>query len=63
MLQTSRPQAVFLNHQLIILLSNLGIPDDVFMKLQRDMLDRLAGENVNNRSVSIDVAMCEREEI
>lgn len=62
-LQTSRPQAVFLNHQLIILLSNLGIPDDVFMKLQRDMLDRLAGENVNNRSVSIDVAMCEREEI
>ena len=51
-LQTSRPQAVFLNHQLIILLSNLGIPDDVFMKLQRDMLDRLAGENVNNRSVS-----------
>lgn len=63
MLQTSRPQAVFLNHQLIILLSNLGIPDDVFMKLQRDMLDRLAGENVNNRSVSIDVAVCEREEI
>lgn len=58
-LQTSRPQAVFLNHQLIILLSNLGIPDDVFMKLQRGMLDRLAGENVNNRSVSIDVAMCE----
>ena len=51
-LQTSRPQAVFLNHQLIILLSNLGIPDDVFMKLQRNMLDRLAGENVNNRSVS-----------
>ena len=45
-LQTSRPQAVFLNHQLIILLSNLGIPDDVFMNLQRDMLDRLAGKNV-----------------
>lgn len=46
-LQTSRPQAVFLNHQLIILLSNLGIPDDVFMNLQRDMLDRLAGVEVN----------------
>ena len=42
-LQTSRPQAVFLNHQLIMLLSNLGVPDDVFIKLQRDMLDKLAG--------------------
>ena len=43
-LQTSRPQAVFLNHQLIMLLSNLGIPDDVVMNLQRAMLDRLAGK-------------------
>ena len=45
-LQKSRPQAVFLNHQLIMLLSNLGIPDDVFMNLQRAMLDRLAGEKI-----------------
>lgn len=43
-LQTSRAQVVFLNHQLIMLLSNLGIPDDVFMSLQRNMLDKLAGE-------------------
>ena len=43
-LQTSRPQAVFLNHQLIMLLSNLGVPDEVFMNLQRAMLDRLAGK-------------------
>ena len=44
-LQTSRPQVVFLNHQLVMLLSNLGIPDDVFMNLQRNMLDKLAGES------------------
>lgn len=43
-LQTSRPQAVFLNHQVIMLLSNLGVPDEVFIGLQNDMLERLAGE-------------------
>ena len=31
-LQTSRPQPVFLNHQLITLLSSLGIPDEVFIE-------------------------------
>lgn len=41
-LQTSRPQAVYLNHQLIMLLSNLGVPDDVFLKHQEKMLDALA---------------------
>ncbi len=51
-LQTSRPQAVFLNHQLIMLLSNLGIPDDVFMNLQRGMLDTLAGKRKAN-SISV----------
>ena len=45
-LQTSRPQVVFLNHQLIMLLSNLGVPDEVFLNLQRAMLDRLAGKEV-----------------
>ena len=45
-LQTSRPQPAFLNHQLIMLLSNLGVPDEVFMSLQRVMLDRLAGTKV-----------------
>ena len=45
-LQTSRPQVVFLNHQLIMLLSNLGVPDEVFLNLQRAMLDRLAGKGV-----------------
>lgn len=49
-LQTSRPQVVFLNHQLIMLLSNLGIPDDVFMNLQRNMLDKLAGEREGRES-------------
>ena len=43
-LQTSRPQAVYLNHQVIMLLSNLGVPDEVFIQLQNDMLDRLAGK-------------------
>ena len=45
-IQTSRPQAVYLNHQLIMLLSNLGVPDAVFAKLQCDALDRLAGKNM-----------------
>ncbi|XP_022778050.1 uncharacterized protein LOC111319571, partial [Stylophora pistillata] len=48
-LQTSRPQVVFLNHQVIMLLSNLGVPDEVFIKLQNDMLDKLAGMLVNER--------------
>lgn len=49
-LHTSRAQVVFLNHQLIMLLSNLGIPDDVFMNLQRNMLDKLAGERKGRKS-------------
>ena len=52
-LQTSRPQPVFLNHQLIILLSSLGIPDEVFMNLQRRMLDRLAGKKETSTLRSI----------
>ena len=43
-LQTSRPQAVYLNHQVIMLLSNQGVPDEVFIQLQNDMLDQLAGK-------------------
>ncbi|KAJ7353981.1 hypothetical protein OS493_030827 [Desmophyllum pertusum] len=46
-LQTSRAQAVYLNHQVIMLLSNLGVPDEVFIKLQSDMLERLAAMLVN----------------
>lgn len=46
-LQTSRPQAVYLNHQLIMLLSNLGVPDDVFIGHQQKMLDGLACELVS----------------
>ena len=46
-LQTSRPQAVYLNHQVIMLLSNLGVPDEVFIQLQNDVLDKLAGELEN----------------
>lgn len=42
-LQTSRPQAVYLNHQTIMLLSNLGVPDEIFLDLQQKMLDGLAG--------------------
>ena len=49
-LLTSHPQVVFLNHQLVMLLSNLGIPDDVFMNLQRNMLDKLAGERKGGKS-------------
>ena len=45
-LQTSRPQAVYLNHQVIMLLSNLGVPDEVFIQLQNNMLDQLAGKLV-----------------
>ena len=48
-LQTSRPQVVFLNHQVIMLLSNLGVPDEVFIKLQNDMLDKLSGERMRSR--------------
>lgn len=55
-LQTSRPQAVFLNHQLIMLLSNLGVPDEVFMSLQRAMLDKLAGMLVNERLGTLQLA-------
>ena len=43
-LQKSRPQVVYLNHQVIMLLSNLGVPDEVFIALQNDMLERLAGK-------------------
>lgn len=39
----SRPQSVYLNHQVIMLLSNLGVPDDAFIALQKQMLDKLAG--------------------
>ena len=42
-LQTSRAQDVYLNHQVIMLLSNLGVPDKVFLDLQRGMMDNLAG--------------------
>ena len=42
-LQASRPQAVYLNHQTIMLLSNLGVPDAIFLELQQKMLDDLAG--------------------
>ena len=41
---TSRPQVVYLNHQVIMLLSNLGVPDEEFLALQKEMLDRLAGK-------------------
>ena len=47
-LLTSRPQAVFLNHQVIMLLSNLGVPDEVFIKLQNDVLDKLAGKRMRS---------------
>ena len=43
LLQTSRPQAVYLNHQIIMLLSNLGVPDEIFLDLQQRVLDNLAG--------------------
>jgi RNA-dependent RNA polymerase len=43
LLQTSRPQAVYLNQQTIMLLSNLGVPDEIFLNLQQKMLDNLAG--------------------
>ena len=43
-LQTSRPQAVYLNHQVIMLLSNRGVPDEVFIRLQSEMLEKLAGK-------------------
>ena len=40
---TSQAQRVYLNHQVIMLLSNLGVPDDAFIALQKAMLDKLAG--------------------
>ncbi|XP_001631543.2 uncharacterized protein LOC5511133 isoform X2 [Nematostella vectensis] len=48
-LQTSRPQAVYLNHQVIMLLSNLGISDDVFMSLLEKTLDNLGGTLLDER--------------
>jgi hypothetical protein len=41
---TSRPQAVFLNQQVIMLLSNLEVPDEAFIDLQKEMLDKLASK-------------------
>ena len=50
-LQTSRPQVAYLNHQLIMLLSNQGVPDDVFIRLQSEMLEKLAGKLLPKRKV------------
>ena len=32
-----------------MLLSNQGVPDEVFIKLQNDMLDKLSGERMRSR--------------
>lgn len=37
-MQASRRKPGFLNRQVILLLSNLGIHDDVFLRYQGDML-------------------------
>ena len=49
-IQGSRAQSVFLNHQVILLMSNLGVRDEDFINLQREMLDNLAGTNADNRT-------------
>ena len=59
-LQTSRPQVVFLNHQVIMLLSNQGVPDEVFIKLQNDMLDKLSGKRMTSRDSSQKTSDLER---
>ena len=51
-IQGSRAQSIFLNHQVILLMSNLGVPDEVFINLQREMLDNLAGTNADNHGQS-----------
>jgi hypothetical protein len=51
-LQASRRKPGFLNRQVILLLSNLGIPDDAFLKYQGDML-----VSVNNMMFNPDLAI------
>ena len=36
-----------------MLLSNLGVPDEVFIKLQNDMLDKLSGERMKSRNSNL----------
>ena len=43
-----------------MLLSNLGVPDEVFIKLQNDMLDKLSGERMRSRDSSQKTSDLER---
>eukprot|EP00210_Caulerpa_lentillifera_P001869 g1798.t1 len=46
----ARPQELCLNQQLIMLLSNLGISDDVFMKLMKDQLKLMSNMFINEQT-------------
>ena len=43
-----------------MLLSNLGVPDEVFIKLQNDMLDKLSGKKMTSRDASQKTSDLER---
>ena len=40
-IRCATPSISYLNRQIIVLLSCLGVPDDVFLKLQEEALERL----------------------
>ena len=43
-----------------MLLSNQGVPDEVFIKLQNDMLDKLSGKRMTSRDSSQKTSDLER---
>ena len=46
---SSMPSAGSLNRQIILLLSSLGISDDIFLRMQGEILDQLSTVNVDYR--------------
>jgi hypothetical protein len=49
---SSIPSAGFLNRQIILLLSSLGIKDEVFLSMQKEMLNRLRTLTADHRKAS-----------
>jgi RNA-dependent RNA polymerase len=50
---SSIPSAGFLNRQIILLLSSLGIKDEVFLSMQKEMLNRLTTLTADHRKASV----------
>ena len=56
---TSRPQPVYLNHQVIMLLSNLGVSDEIFLSMQKEMLHKLGGKTLDMHTIHNHFVDCE----